>query len=144
MSSNRSPIFKQIFLLISIFLIALIVGCAPVTPGGASAVDEGAPAEAQEKILVVASSIQYGESFDVFTMATSDTPHSMIYESLVAIDTNYQFQPGLAERWEVSEDGQTTTFYLKKGVKFHDGSDFNAEVVKWWAEGMLDCVSSYL
>jgi peptide/nickel transport system substrate-binding protein len=37
----------------------------------------------------------------------------------------------LATGWEWSDDYLTVTFTLRKGVKFHDGSDFNAHVVKW-------------
>src|SRR5687767_9533163 len=37
--------------------------------------------------------------------------------------------PELAEDWEVSEDGLEYTFTLREGVKFHDGTDFNAEAV---------------
>jgi peptide/nickel transport system substrate-binding protein len=94
--------------------------------------------------LVVAAANQYGETFDIFNTSTTMEPHVMIYEPLVTVDYNNQFQPGLAEKWEISEDGLTWTFYLQKGVKFHDGSDFNAEVVKWWLDGMLQGVNSYM
>jgi ABC-type transport system substrate-binding protein len=41
------------------------------------------------------------------------------------------FSARLATDWEVAADGSSVTFTLRKGVKFHDGSDFNADVVKW-------------
>ncbi len=51
-------------------------------------------------------------------------------------------QPGLAEKWEASDDGLSYTFTLKKGVKFHDGTDFNAEAVVFnfnrWMNGDAD------
>jgi peptide/nickel transport system substrate-binding protein len=97
---------------------------------------EEAPIEAEEKVLVVSVPTQYSDSFDIAMMAYSMETTNMIYDGLVSVDTNYEYQPGLAERWEVSEDGTVVTFYLKQGVKFHDGSDFNAEVVKWWIELM--------
>jgi len=40
-------------------------------------------------------------------------------------------QPDLAEKWEVSKDGLTWTFYLRKGVTWHDGKPFTAEDVKF-------------
>ena len=59
----------------------------------------------------------------------------MIYDSLVNFDLTSADKtsgliPGLAESWEVDQASKTKwTFKLRKGVKFHDGSDFNADAV---------------
>jgi peptide/nickel transport system substrate-binding protein len=54
-----------------------------------------------------------------------------IYEPLVNLSKDLRtVMPGLAESWEVSPDGLTYTFRLRKGVTFHDGSRFNAAVAK--------------
>ncbi|RSN73878.1 ABC transporter substrate-binding protein, partial [Candidatus Methanodesulfokora washburnensis] len=42
-----------------------------------------------------------------------------------------QIIPWLAERYEVSPDGMSYTFYLRKGIKFHDGTPFNATAVNY-------------
>ncbi len=55
-----------------------------------------------------------------------------IYDPLVRLDPkdNVSILPGLAEKWEVSSDYTEYTFHLRKDVKFHDGTPFNAEAVK--------------
>lgn len=53
-----------------------------------------------------------------------------IYEGLVKYgDDNTDIEPCLAESWDISEDGTEYIFHLRKGVKFHDGTDFNADAV---------------
>ncbi|HDC92275.1 ABC transporter substrate-binding protein [Candidatus Acetothermia bacterium] len=42
-----------------------------------------------------------------------------------------KLRPGLAESWEISDDGLTYTFHLRKGITFIDGTPFNAEAVKF-------------
>lgn len=53
----------------------------------------------------------------------------LIYEPLVALSPDLRVVPWLAERWEVSPDGKVYTFYLKRGVKFHDGKELTADDV---------------
>ncbi|WP_423409486.1 ABC transporter substrate-binding protein [Heyndrickxia sp. MSNUG] len=53
-----------------------------------------------------------------------------IYETLIEFgEQDTEIKPGLAESWEESPDGLKHTLKLRKGVKFHDGTDFNAEAV---------------
>ena len=58
-------------------------------------------------------------------------PLTSVYDTLVYQSLDGRFVPGLAERWEVSEDGLVYTFYLRRGVTFHDGTPFNAEAVRF-------------
>ncbi len=53
-----------------------------------------------------------------------------IFESLLTFDSKFQVVPQLAERWEMSKDGKVYTFYLRKGVKFHNGKEMTAEDVR--------------
>ena len=53
-----------------------------------------------------------------------------VFEALVAYaDESTSLEPLLAESWDISADGKTYTFHLRKGVKFHDGTPFNANAV---------------
>ena len=54
-----------------------------------------------------------------------------VFDKLVDLDSKGNIVPMLAEKWEISPDGKKYTFHLRKGVKFHDGTEFNAEAVKF-------------
>jgi ABC-type oligopeptide transport system substrate-binding subunit len=56
----------------------------------------------------------------------------------VTIDTNLNYVPELAESWEILENGKVYVFHRRKGVKFHEGSDFDAEVVRWNHQRAVD------
>ena len=67
----------------------------------------------------------------------SEAVNRMMYENIARFDEKLKIVPGLATKWEQSKDGLTWTFYLRKGVKFHDGTPFNGEAVKIFIERMI-------
>jgi peptide/nickel transport system substrate-binding protein/oligopeptide transport system substrate-binding protein len=52
-----------------------------------------------------------------------------VFDGLVRFNPAAEVEPALAERWELSPDGRTYTFHLRRGVTFHDGSPFTARQV---------------
>lgn len=60
------------------------------------------------------------------------------YEGLLAFDKDLKIKPLLAESIEPNEDGTVFTINLRKGIKFHDGTDFDANAVKVNFERVLD------
>ena len=73
-------------------------------------------------------SVQWPERFVLY----------MVFNTLVGLDKSFNVIPELARSWQVSSDGKRVTFQLQRGVKFHDGTEFNAETVKWNIERVLD------
>ncbi len=53
-----------------------------------------------------------------------------IFSGLVRIDKDLKVVPDIAEKWDVSDNGKTYTFYLREGVKFHDGKPVTAHDFK--------------
>jgi peptide/nickel transport system substrate-binding protein len=75
--------------------------------------------------------------------ATDEIVYANIFEGLTRILSDGSVVPDLAKSWDISEDGLTYTFHLVEGAKFHDGTDFNADDVKFSldrinAEGSLN------
>ena len=57
--------------------------------------------------------------------------HYAMYDSLVRVSPKGEIIPWLSESWKYGDDAKSVTFTLRKDVKFHDGSVFDAEAVKW-------------
>ncbi len=114
-------------------LMLVLAGSAHVFAGGA--------AEAEERDTLVVGQIAEPNALDPHTVTAVNDFRILVnvYEGLVQFaDGSLAVEPALAEEWDVSEDGLTYTFYLREGVQFHDGTDFNAEAVKFNFDRMLD------
>src|SRR3954465_7710763 len=62
---------------------------------------------------------------------------SYVFDGLTRFTPEARVEPALAERWDVSPDGRTYTFHLRRGVTFHDGSRVTARTVaKSWERAL--------
>ena len=59
-------------------------------------------------------------------------------EQLINLDAEGNVIPMLATSWDIDPAKKTITYHLRKGVKFHDGTDFNAAAAKWNLEQRLE------
>jgi peptide/nickel transport system substrate-binding protein len=62
----------------------------------------------------------------------------LVFNTLVKYAPDFSIRPELAKSWKTSPDGKRIVFTLQEGVTFHDGTPFNADVVKWNIEKRLD------
>lgn len=130
-------IFKNkklvLILVTTIIFTVILAGCGK--DSDQKPTDNGE--EAGEKELVVAYD-RDAETLDHIMTAWYSDALIYVYDRLVTRDYDFNFQPGLAKEWEMSEDGLTWTFHLKEDVKFHDGTPLTAQDVKWTLETIVN------
>ena len=113
---------------------------------GMSAVS--APVEAQTLRAVKHSDLRVLDP--IITTAYMSRNHGyMIFDTLVALDANFEIQPQMAD-WDISEDGMTYRFTLRDGLMFHDGepvrpADVIASISRWGErDGMGQVLMTYI
>ncbi|HHU30759.1 MAG: ABC transporter substrate-binding protein [Bacillota bacterium] len=132
----KKKLWLSSFLVVVLVLALSISGCSssakkPNSEGG----DKKAGAEGPVyggvlKIITGGGATNLGSIADPVT--GSDLLHSSpAVETLLRVDEQGLPTPWLATSWEVSTDSKSMKLTLQQGVKFHDGTEFNAEVVKW-------------
>lgn len=133
---------RNLFYLFIAFGIVLLAGCSSDnTEGEAGTATEGDKSggtlvygRGADSVSLDPINVTDGESIRV--------THN-IYETLLEYDHNLELQPKLATDYNSSEDGLTWTFQLREGVKFHDGTDFNADAVVFNFERWMDPENPY-
>jgi peptide/nickel transport system substrate-binding protein len=126
-----------------LFLMVLVAGTIALSacsrPNTSTAPTTNAASPTQPGVLVYGSggqpvNLEPGNITDGNSLIAQD----QIYSRLMEFEPGTtELTPALATEWSGSKDGKVWTFKLRQGVKFHDGTDFNAEAVKfnvdrWW------------
>ena len=125
-------------LLVLVLMAMMVVPLAPVMAQGGG--DEGFTCPTQGGTVVVT----YGTDPRTLSGLYANDGNSLFVvtfmaEPLILGGENWgdEIEPALAESWDISEDGLEYTFYLRQGVKWHDGEPFTAEDVLFTYESVL-------
>jgi peptide/nickel transport system substrate-binding protein len=134
-SKIRNLIF---FLLLPFFLgCGLEKGEGPSSEKGSSLPEKATPAFGD---LLIQGSI--GDASNLIPMLASDSSShgiaGLIFNGLLKYDKDLNLVGDLAESWEVSPDGLTITFKLRRGVKWQDGKEFTAEDVRFGYQTIIN------
>ena len=125
---------------IGILLLISLVALTSVFAGGAQESSTAQPASTEPAskyggvLRVAQATLDYSETIGLPFMTTgteTETVFTALYDKLWTRGADGKIKLMLAESYTVSDDGLEYTFTLKKGIKFHDGSDLTAEVVAW-------------
>jgi peptide/nickel transport system substrate-binding protein len=94
----------------------------------------GASAQARKDSAVLGMILEPAPGLDPTSASAAsigEIVHYNVLEGLTKINLNGTITPLLAESWSIDPDGKVYTFKLRRGVKFHDGEDFDASDVKF-------------
>jgi ABC-type transport system substrate-binding protein len=115
--------------MIVLFAVATLIIMSACTSPSPSSNGNGSGGTAEAKVLTCA----WGgdpTTMDPQNTTVFETAVIQMYENLVAFNSNMEIVPQLAKTWETSADNKSWTFTLREGVKFQDGTPFNAADVK--------------
>ncbi len=121
---------------------AAAAGCTRGCGGGESGLNPPAEevlGEPEKGGRIIVASI--GEPSVLLPPLASDSASAqisgLVFDTLIEIGKDLEYEPGIAERWEVSDDGLVLTFFLRKDVKFHDGTPLTADDVVFTYEALM-------
>ena len=132
---GRLHLFRLFTLLM---VVALVAACAP--PPASAPAGQAAPA-ARPKVLTIAQTVDPGTADPQLTTAEYFLPLNVFDRLVEAVTTGpgqSELVPGLAESWEISDDGLVYTFHLRPNVKFHNGATLTADDVIFTFDRMLN------
>jgi len=70
-------------------------------------------------------------NLDLLQNVSTLSSYTVVFDALIHYGPNGALQPGLATAWKIAEDGKSISFDLREGVKFSDGTPFDATAAEW-------------
>jgi oligopeptide transport system substrate-binding protein len=114
-----------------VYIIFSVVLLISLLVAGCQCGQETSPPPAGEWVLNLYGIDPYTLDPAVSSEMTSHGYIMQFFSGLVRLDDNLEPAPDIAQKWQVSNDGRTYTFYLRQDVKFHDGRQVKAEDFKY-------------
>ena len=131
---------KLIFLVLAIVMIAtmLAAGCSSSANNNATTTSSGGKPQSGGTERVIWQTGISNLSLVSKQGMTDETLAKAYAETLCYYAGTGDFKPELAKSWDIDNTAKTLTFHLQTGVKFQDGTDFNADAVKWNVQNLID------
>ncbi len=125
-------------LALAVTLLLSLVACERPQEGSLPGTSEALAPEYGDTFIEAS----IGDASNLLPVLSADSASSaingLIYNGLLRYNGQLELEGELAERWEVSEDNRTLTFYLRRNVRWHDGTPFTAADVKFTYELYID------
>lgn len=115
-------------------IVSLLLGLAVLAGCGATNEKKTSQEEELKTVNIAISNEGKADLLDATSYDAGMALYGAVYEPLVEYIGKGEFKAGLAETWEISEDGKKYTFHLKENSKFSDGSMVDGEAVKFTIE----------
>ncbi len=137
---------------VTLLLTACGGGAAPAastSATGSTGTASTAATASSTPVAAASSTLVYGTAVPVTNLDTAGTGGMLtypaafeaaflIYDGLVRFNSHLQVEPDLATSWSVASDGTTWTFHLRQGVKFTDGTPFDAQAAAYNLNRMIN------
>ncbi|ELK43267.1 ABC transporter substrate-binding protein [Brevibacillus agri BAB-2500] len=115
---------------------AMIAGCSAQTATQTTQPDSDGTSKSNNTLVI--SSLIEPDTLDLHKTSWLGNENGLLYEPLLTRDTTGKIVPRLAEKYEISQDGKTWTFTLRKNTRFHSGEPVTAAAVKESFDRMLE------
>jgi dipeptide transport system substrate-binding protein len=131
---------KFISLVAVVMMVFALVACTANKDAGSEPQKEGKDGKKKSEKVLYLNNGQEPTSFDppIGFDAVSWNALNNLMEGLTRLDENHEPQPAIAEKWDVSEDGKTYTFHIRKEAKWSNGDDVTANDFVYAWKRLLD------